>query len=229
MGRRCLTPPFLTCTVSQILPVRFGSRDHRRDRRLAADWWVRSVHRRSRRLQTPLGGHLLRILALPALTAITLVLVSLGPAPLPERADTSEAALTTLGQEYDQLRLWASAIVATTDTLNSGQSERARALADQLARVLGPLEGDFEKTTAALSTSQLDMVLPLWERMAFAHAGLVMLQEKAASLGDDPAIQPAELYQLATELSAVLDLATETQRMILSELTDPPATPIRIT
>jgi hypothetical protein len=174
------------------------------------------------------GGLLLRILALPALAAVTLVLATLAPTPLPDRTDSSQAALTSLGKEYDQLRLWASAIEASTDTLDTAGSERARALADQLARELGPLEDDFEKTTASLSTSELELVLPLWERMAFAHAGFVMLQERAASLRGDPLVQPAELHELATELSAVLDFATEIQQMILDELYTPPPSPIRI-
>ncbi|HEX5576316.1 MAG TPA: hypothetical protein VFX42_10620, partial [Gemmatimonadales bacterium] len=118
---------------------------------------------------------------------------------------------------------------ATTDTLPSEGSERARALADQLARILGPLEGEFERTTASLSTAQLELVLPLWERMAFAHAGFAMLQEEAATLGGDPGLQPAELHHLADELSAVVDFAAEIQRQIMSELTAPVATPIRVT
>jgi hypothetical protein len=174
------------------------------------------------------GGRLLRFLALSALAAVTVVLGSLGPAPLPPRGDSSQAALTNLGQEYDDLQVWASAIAASTETLPSG-SERARALADQLARILGPLESEFERTTASLSTAQLELVLPLWERMAFAHAGFAMLQEEAATLGGDPTLQPAELHHLADELSAVLDFAVEIQRQIMSELTAPVITPIRVT
>jgi hypothetical protein len=175
------------------------------------------------------GGLLLRLLALTGLAAVTLVLGRLAPAPESRPDDPSRAALTTLGEEYDELQLWAAAVEATTDTLPGAASERARALADQLARILDPLEGDFENTTAALSTDQLERVLPLWERMAFAHAGFAMLQEQAAALGSDPALEPEELHQLATELSAVVDFASQIQRLIMSELTDPVATPIRVT
>jgi hypothetical protein len=133
---------------------------------------------------------------------VTVVLASLGPAGLPPREDTSRAALASLGDEYTQLQVWAAAIATTTDTLSGDNPERARVLADQLARILTPLEKDFEKTTASLSTAQLEQVLPLWERMAFAHAGFTMLQERAASLGGDPAVVPAELHDLATQLSA---------------------------
>jgi hypothetical protein len=175
------------------------------------------------------GGRLLRIFALSGLAGVTFVLGSLGPAELPTRGDTSQAALTTLGQEYDDLQLWASAIAATTDTLPSEGSERARVLAGQLARVLGPLESEFERTTASLSTAQLELVLPLWERMAFAHAGFAMLRDEAATLGDDPTLQPAELHHLADELSAVVDFAAEIQRQIMSQLTAPVPTPIRVT
>jgi len=174
-----------------------------------------------------LGGFLLRILALSGLAALTFTLGSLAPAPIALRPDTSRAALASLGEEYGELHQWTVAILAATDTLQPASAERARALADQLARLISPLEGDFENTTAALSTNQLDVVLPLWERMAFAHAGLVMLQEQAASLGQDPVVAPAELHDLAFQLSAVLDFAEEIQRMVLDQLTLPVDTSIR--
>ncbi|MFL5470893.1 MAG: hypothetical protein ACJ8AM_00910 [Gemmatimonadales bacterium] len=174
-----------------------------------------------------LGGFLLRILALSGLAALTFTLGTLAPPPISLRPDTSRAALASLGEEYGELQLWAVAILAATDTLQPASAERARVLADQLARLIRPLEGDFENTTAALSTNQLDLVLPLWERMAFAHAGLVMLQEQAAALGQDPAIAPAELHDLAFQLSAVLDFAEEIQRMVLDQLTLPVDTSIR--
>jgi hypothetical protein len=145
------------------------------------------------------------------------------------RPDTSRAALTSLGQEYGDLQQWTEAILVATDTLQPGSAERTRVLADQLARLIGPLEVDFEKTTAALSTNQLDQVLPLWERMAFAHAGFVMLQEEVTALGQDPAVDPAELHDLASQLSAVLDFAAELQRLVLEELSAPVPTAIRVT
>jgi hypothetical protein len=145
------------------------------------------------------------------------------------RTDSSRVALASLGQEYGDLQQWATAIAATTDTLSSGSSERARAMADQLARLMRPLEKDFQNTTAALSTAQLELVLPLWERMAFAHAGFAMLQEQAMALGENPALQPAELHELAAQLSAVLDFAAEIQQMVLDQLTTPLPTPIRLT
>lgn len=150
---------------------------------------------------------------------------SMGSMPL--RVDSSRAALVSLGQEYGELQQWATAIVEATDTLEN--AERARALAGQLARVLGPLEQDFERTTAALSTTQLEQVLPLWERMVFAHAGFALLQERASTLGIDPALDPAELQDLAYELSVVLDFAAEIQQMVLIELVTPPPLPTRLT
>jgi hypothetical protein len=164
------------------------------------------------------------------LAALTFALGALGTdSVLPLRPDTSRAALASLGQEYGDLHQWTAAILAATDTLQPESGERARVLAGQLARLIGPLEDDFERTTAALSTTQLDLVLPLWERMAFAHAGFVMLEEQAAGLSDDPAIDPGELHDLAVQLSAVLDFAAEIQRMVLDELTTPVPTPIRVT
>ena len=171
---------------------------------------------------------MLRILALSGLAALTFVLGTSRTGSMPLRPDTSRAALASLGQEYGDLQLWASAIFAAADTLQPQSAERARALADQLARLLGPLEQDFEQTTAALSTSQLELVLPLWERMAFAHAGFAMLRDEVAALGGDPAMDPTQLRDLASQLSAVLDFAAEIQRLVMDELTAPVFTPIRV-
>lgn len=161
-----------------------------------------------------------RILILAGVTALSLNLASFGTGVMPAREDTSRAALVSLGQEYGNLQQWAVAITEATDTLES--AERARALAHQLARVMGPLEADFEKTTAALSTSQLEQILPLWERMVFAHAGVALLQEQAASLGVDPTLDPSELHDLAFQLSVVLDFAAQIQRMVLDQLIPAP-------
>jgi hypothetical protein len=171
---------------------------------------------------------MIRKLVVPALAVLTLMLAT-SPDPMPLRPDQSRAALASLGQEYGDLQLWVTAIAAATDTLPPEGSERAQALAQQLARLIRPLESVFERTTASLSTAQLELILPLWERMAFAHAGFALLEEEAAALGGDPSLQPAELHDLVAQLSAVLDFATEVQAMILSELTTPVATPLRIT
>ncbi|HEX7337647.1 MAG TPA: hypothetical protein VF252_10605 [Gemmatimonadales bacterium] len=168
-----------------------------------------------------------RTLILAGLTTVVMNLASFGTGTTPPRPDTSRAALVSLGQEYGDLQLWAEAIAEATDTLTAMDAERARTLARQLAKVIDPLEQDFEKTTASLSTSQLEQVLPLWERMVFAHAGFLLLQEEAAILGTDPALDPSELRDVASQLSAVLDFASEIQRRILEELTAPVSTPIR--
>jgi hypothetical protein len=174
-------------------------------------------------------GHSVRRALILVGTTSLIFVARLGSDAMTPRADFSRAALIGLGREYGDLQKWAAAISATTDTLNSGNSERARVLADQLARVISPLEEDFQNTTAALSTAQLELVLPLWERMAFAHAGFVMLEEQATALGGDPTLEPAEVHDLADQLSAVLDFAAEIQQMVLDQLTTPVATPIRIT
>jgi hypothetical protein len=169
-----------------------------------------------------------RTLILAGLTSLVLNLVSFGPGGVPLREDSSRAALASLGQEYGDLQQWAAAIAATTDTLPLKNSEQARVLAHQLARLIEPLERNFENTTAALSTDQLEQILPLWERMAFAHAGFAMLEEQAVALGRDPALEPSELHDLAAQLSAVLDFATEMQRLVLTRLTTPSPTPVRV-
>jgi hypothetical protein len=178
----------------------------------------------------PVGqeDHVQRIAVLWGLLTLSLAIVgSVTDKPDPLRRDSSREELARLGQEYGDLQVWASAIAATADTLNSSSTEKARVLADQLARLMRPLEKDFERTTASLSTAQLETVLPLWERMAFAHAAFVMLQEEADSLGGDPDLEPGALEHLAEELSAVLDMAAEMQQRVLDRLTVPPPTPIR--
>jgi erythromycin esterase-like protein len=170
-----------------------------------------------------------QILALTLPVAFTLAFASFEPGGMPPRADSSRAALTSLGQEYGDLQQWATALAAASDTLDPENAERARVLADQLARIMKPLEQDFENTTAALSTSQLELILPLWERMAFAHAGFALLQERASTLGLDPVVDPSELHDLAAQLQAVLDFAAEIQRLALNQLTTPLPIPTRLT
>jgi hypothetical protein len=169
-----------------------------------------------------------RIATLWGLAALTMLGASFNTGTMSLRSDSSRAELAKLGQEYGDLQQWVAAKAATTDTHPNQSGDRARVLADQLARLMRPLENDFERTTASLSTTQLELILPLWERMAFAHAGLVLLQEQAAELGGDPALEPAELRDLADELSAVLDFAAEVQQMVLEQLTTPIPTPIRL-
>jgi len=167
-----------------------------------------------------------RTLMLASLTTLALNLASSGgTAPL--RSDTSRAALVSLGREYSDLQHWAVAIAEATDTLES--AEHARVLAHHLAGVMGPLEKGFENTTAALSTSQLEQILPLWERMVFAHAGFALLQERASTLGVDPALHPSELHDLAHELSVVLEFAAQIQQLALAKLLTPAPVPTRLT
>jgi hypothetical protein len=169
-----------------------------------------------------------RVATLWGLAIVTVGLATFNTGTMPLRPDSSRAELARLGQEYGDLQLWVAAIAATTDTISDEHAERARVLADQLARLMRPLEEDFERTTAALSASQLEQILPLWERMAFAHAGFSLLQEEAADLGGDPALHPAELRELADELAAVLDFAAEVQQMVLEQLTIPVISPIPV-
>lgn len=174
------------------------------------------------------GRPLRRIVTLAGLAIATAAVASFSTGTMPLRPDSSGAELARLGKEYGELQQWAAAIAEASDTLPADNTERARVLADQLAKLMRPLEQDFERTTASLSTTQLESVLPLWERMAFAHAGFVLLQEQAAELGGDPTMEPLALHNLANELSAVLDFAAEVQQRVLQQLTTPIPTPIRL-
>jgi hypothetical protein len=173
-------------------------------------------------------GSVRRAFFLAGVSTFVLNLIGFGAETVPLRPDNSRAALADLGREYGNLQIWASAIAQATDTLTTENSEPARMLAHHLAKLIRPLEKGFEETTAALSTEQLELVLPLWERMAFAHAGFALLQEEASALGGDPALEPAELHELVSQLSAVLDFASEIQRMVLDQLSAPLVSPFRI-
>src|SRR5687768_8323138 len=205
------------------------SAHHRRSLSDLANW--RHIRTERHRIVggAPVSGEVSvrRMLILVGVAVLSFNLASFGTGGMPLRVDTSRTALISLGQEYGELQQWATAVAEATDTLQS--PERARALAYQLARLLDPLEGDFEETTAALSTAQLEQILPLWERLVFAHAGVLLLQEQASSLGTDPALDPSEVHDLAFQLSAVLDFASQIQRMLLTELITPVTTPLRLT
>jgi hypothetical protein len=176
-----------------------------------------------------LAGHVRHIASLWGLAIATVALASFSTPTMTPRQDRSEAELARLGKEYGDLQQWVAAIAATSDTLPPNDAEQARVMADQLAKLMRPLEEDFERTTAALSTSQLEAVLPLWERMAFAHAGFVLLQEQAAELGGDPTLEPVALHDLTDQLSAVLEFAADIQQRVLRQLTVPIPTAIRLT
>ena len=173
-------------------------------------------------------GHVKRIAALWGVAVATVALASFKSPNMPLREDRSGAELVRLGKEYGDLQQWVAAIAATSDTLPADNAEQARVLAGQLAKLMRPLEQDFERTTASLSSTQLEAVLPLWERMAFAHAGFVLLQEQAAELGGDPSLEPIALHDLTDQLTAVLDFAAQVQQKVLRQLTAPVPTSIRL-
>ncbi len=131
-----------------------------------------------------------------------------------------QTALVQLGVHYADMHAGAQAILSYTDAAGESQ-ERLQVVAGRLATELGALQQDFEETTAALRTDQLDAILPLWERMAMAQAGLSMLQQEAAELGQDPAVDPDELQAVAEQLEAVLELALAGQQGALENLKPP--------
>jgi hypothetical protein len=152
---------------------------------------------------------------------VGLSLTACAPAmPAPVRLE-GRPALVRLGEHYASLYAGAEAILAATDTIGRNGTEPIQVLAGQLAGELAALQRDFESTTASLRTDQLDVILPLWERMAVAQAGLSMLRDEAAHLREDPAAEAYELQAVAEQLEAVLQLALYGQQGALEALEPP--------
>ncbi len=154
-------------------------------------------------------------------SALAMSLAACAPAMPALIRPEGQTALVKLGSHYADMHAGAQAILSYTDTANGGSHERLQVVAGRLASELGALQQDFEETTAALRTDQLDAILPLWERMAMAQAGLSMLQQEAVELGQDPAVDPSELQAVAEQLEAVLELALAGQQGALENLKPP--------
>jgi hypothetical protein len=125
----------------------------------------------------------------------------------------AHAALQAAGTDYAALELAADSLAATADWADGSPSERAQATAREFAIRLGRVRGDFESVTLAMTTEQLEQTESLWMRLAASHAALELLREEAGRLSEDPMASPAELHDLAIQLSAALELAWVSSQM----------------
>lgn len=155
-----------------------------------------------------------------------LLVAGCGPGVPSVAPEGGHDALVRLGARYADLHAGAEAILNGGSPLDpeAGEqlaAERLQVIAGQLAGELAHVEHDFEQTTASLRTDQLDAILPLWERMAMAQAGLSLLRDEALQLREDPSVQPYELLAVAEQLEAVLELALAGQQGALEGLKPP--------
>lgn len=133
----------------------------------------------------------------------------------------AEVALLTAGEHYADLEGTTDSLLAFTEADNGAPSEAAQAVARELARRLGEMDGEFEEVTLAMTAAQLERVRSPWMRLAMSTAAMKLLREDAARLAHDPATSPAEVYDLADQLSASLELATSSSRLAASEVVPP--------
>jgi hypothetical protein len=97
--------------------------------------------------------------------------------------------------------------------------------ARELALRLGRMRGDFETVISAMTTEELKQTESLWLRLAVSHAALELLREEAGRLSQDPTASAAELHDLATQLSAALELASTCSRLAAQRVSVDSAAP----
>jgi hypothetical protein len=151
-----------------------------------------------------------------------LLLLALGacaPPPLPPPAHPpAGSVLQAVGDRYADLQWLADSVVAAEQPAVGDPSEEAQTAARTLARRIALVRGDFEAVTVSMTTEQLDRALPLWMRLAISQAALEMLHQDAARLAQDPAASPAEVHDLAVQLSGSLELGRVTSRLAASSV-----------
>lgn len=150
-----------------------------------------------------------------------LVLVGAGCAsrtPPPPARPEAVTTLRALGDRYADLERLAELMLATADSADGVGSEGAQASARQLAGRIALLRGGFESVTVAMTTDQLMRTQSLWYRMAISEAALELLHQDAIRLSGDLTVSPAELHDLAAQLSGALELGRVSSRMAAGKM-----------
>ena len=147
-----------------------------------------------------------------------------GPSPSPVRPSAAAAA-DTLGDHYAALELAADSVVAAQSADDAAPSELAQVTARNLAGRIRAVSGDYEALSVAMTAEEYERSGSIWMRLALAQAALEMLEEDAARLGDDPATGPADVRDLADQLSGVLELGRVTGRVASRTFGAPSARP----
>jgi hypothetical protein len=132
-----------------------------------------------------------------------------GPAPAPARPSAAATA-GALSDHYTALQLAADSVVAAQSADDLAPSELAQVTARNLAGRIRAVSQDYETLSVAMTAADYERGTSLWMRLALAQAALETLEEDAVRLGDDSATGPADVRNLADQLSGVLELGRVT-------------------
>ena len=146
------------------------------------------------------------------------------PRALPRHAD-AVMVLQASSEHYAALQHIADSLAAATADSESAPSETSRVAAAGLAQGIASLRGDFETVTAAMTTRELEQTRSLWMRLALSQAAIEALDIDARRMAVDPLANPAELRDLAVQLSGALELARMSSRLAATRLQAPPLLP----
>ena len=135
------------------------------------------------------------------------------------------AAADLLGDHYAVLELAADSVVAAQSADDAAPSELAQVTARNLAGRIHAVSGDYDSLSVAMTAADYERGQSLWLRLALAQAALEQLEEHAARLGADPATGPADVRDLADQLSGVLELGRVTGRAAARAFGAPAAPP----
>lgn len=181
------------------------------------DAYISAMQQRSRRVHS---------LLIPATLIAALGACAHPAPPRPTPRPTATAVLAETNGHYAALQLTALALLAADSVPSVEPSETAQAAARLLAERIASMRGDFEATTAAMTTGELETTESLWMRLAMSHAALEILYDDARSLASDPLATSAELRDLALQLEGVLELARVSSGLAAGRLSgggSPPA------
>jgi hypothetical protein len=136
------------------------------------------------------------------------------PTDAPASARPSAAAAAgTLGDHYAALQRLADSVRVAQSAEDAAPSEVAQVTARNLAGRIRALADDYGSVSLSMTAAEYERGVSLWMRLALAQAALDMLEEDAARLGADAATGPADLRDLADQLSGVLELGRVTGRV----------------
>jgi len=146
------------------------------------------------------------------------------PRAVPRHPD-AVTALQASSEHYAALQHTADSLAAATTDSGTAPSEGSRAAAAGLAGGIASLRGDFETVTVAMTTRELEDTRSLWMRLALSQAAIEALDLEARRIAADPLANPAELRDLALQLSGALELARMSSRLAAARLQAPPLRP----
>lgn len=132
-----------------------------------------------------------------------------GPTPAPARPSAAATA-GALSEHYTALQSAADSVVAAQSADDLAPSELAQVTARNLAVRIHAISQDYETLSIAMTAAEYERGTSLWMRLALAQAALETLEQDAVRLGDDSATGPADVRNLADQLSGVLELGRVT-------------------